>query len=416
MAYIALKRELSPTAAAVQFFNAIPDAVNLGQGREVDEPAGRLGALLKAELKSSSKYNSAPGGEMAVREAAAAWMARFLGLPAQGANTFVIQQLGREGLAHAMKAAALKHEAGAKIIVPETRWPMVDEIAGDERMPMVEYKVVRDGLSEEIEKAIGAGGDIAAAYFNYPHNPTGMHITAQENKKVMAALDSANAAGKNILRIDDLPYFGGCPQNAGGKKPYLEVGYDGILDPEGKTLWIAIMSFSKAFGCANPGMSVLVVHPAIAAELSKRLTRTTGLAYVPDYFDHVREIFGEDNDAAVLEHFAALNKKYIANRKALEDAFGDRVQDGDPGMTSLLKVPAELFGRAVTCADGDVRTMADLNDIIEFLGNEGVITVNNGADLLRLAQAAHPDKFAEGVARLKAAFDKILHSPAVAAA
>ncbi len=415
MTYVALKRELSPTAAAVQFFNAIPSAVNLGQGREVDDPEGKIGDLLKADLKTSCKYNSAPGGEMALREAAAGWIERFMGIPATAATTFLIQQLGREGLGHALKVAALKKEPGSIAILPDTRWPMVDEKLEDERLGAAEYKVQRKGMAEEIDTIIQKNGKkVSSLYLNFPHNPTGMHITADENKKIMGVLEAANASGNTIVRIDDIPYFGGCNQNA--EAPYLQLGYDGVLSAESKTPWAAIFSFSKAFGTANPGMTIIVVHPSIAAEVSKRLTRTTGLAYVPAFFDHFAEILKPENDKDVLAHFAALNKKYKINRKALEEAMGNMVLEGDPGMTSLVEVPEELFGRTVSCADGQDRTMNDLDDIIEFLGNEGVITVNNGGRLLRLAQAAHPDQFVDGVNRLKAALDKIRNSPMAEAA
>lgn len=415
MSYVALKRELSPTAAAVQFFNAIPSAINLGQGREVDDPEGKIGDLLKADLKTSCKYNSAPGGEMALREAAAGWVERFMGIPATGATTFLIQQLGREGLGHAMKVAALKNDPGSLMILPDTRWPMVDEKMEDERLDAIEYKIQRAGMAEEIDGLIQKNGKkISCVYFNFPHNPTGMHITREENQKVMDVLEAANASGNTIVRIDDIPYFGGCDQQ--DNAPYLKLGYDGVLKADSKTPWAAIFSFSKAFGTANPGLTIMVVHPSLATEVSKRLTRTTGLAYVPQFFGHVAEILKPENDKEVLGHFAALNKKYKENRKALEAAMGNSVIEGDPGMTSLIEVPEELFGRTVTCSDGQARTMNDLNDIIEFLGNEGVITVNNGGRLLRLAQAAHPDQFVEGVNRLKAALDKIRNSPMAEAA
>ncbi|MEM6781683.1 MAG: aminotransferase class I/II-fold pyridoxal phosphate-dependent enzyme, partial [Pseudomonadota bacterium] len=178
MSYEALKRELSPTAAAVQFFNALPDSINLGQGREVDDPSGKIGDLLKADLKTSCKYNSAPGGEMELRESAAAWVERFMGIPATAAITFLIQQLGREGLGHAMKVAALKNDPDAIMILPDTRWPMVDEKLEDERLEIVEYKIQRKGMADEIADIIQSNGKkVASAYFNFPHNPTGMHIT-----------------------------------------------------------------------------------------------------------------------------------------------------------------------------------------------------------------------------------------------
>jgi len=272
-------------------------------------------------------------------------------------------------------------------------------------------------MVDQIDSFINGGSkDVAAVYFNFPHDPTGMHNTFDENKKIMDVMEAANTAGRNIVRIDDIPYFGGCDQREGSAQPYLQVGYKDVLTADSKTLWAAVFRFSKAFGTANPGFTRMVTHPENAGEGSKRVTRSTGLAYVPEFFEHLAEILKEENDAEVRAHFAALNVKYKQNRKSLEEMFGDMVIDGDPGMTSLIAVPDEAFGRDVVCADGQTRTMADLNDIIEYLGNMGVVTVNNGGNLLRLAQAVHAEKFVEGITRLKTALDTIQSSPKAKAA
>lgn len=418
MTYIELNREKSATTAAVQLFGDLkpinPDVVNLGQGREIDDPDGELGELLTSPLTCSSGYNSQNGGSPELREKAAAWVSRFLGLPATGHNTFVLQQLGRESLGHSMNAAT-RHDPEGKnrytAIVPNTMWPMVSAKLADEKTTYTTYRMGRSGIDQDLEEILGKGaGDriFSMAYFNFPHNPTGLGMTQEHNTKIQAVLDAYNAdAANKIQRIDDLPYFANCAQKNNGA--LLDMGYDGILDADGVTPWSSAISFSKALATAKPGLSILVCHNDLATYMTNRINRSSGLAYVPEFFENLEKLFDERMDDQILTHFASLRAKYTKNRKALEMALGDMVKDGDPGMTSLVEVPEDIFGKSVTCSDGQARTINDLNDVVEFLGNEGVITVNNGGRFLRIAQAQHSDNFNRGVALLQKGLDKILN-------
>lgn len=425
MSYVALKRDLSPTAAAVKIFNDLSAAngnvINLGQGREIDDPDGKLGELLSAELKTTTKYNADTGGPETLRKTAGEWVSRFLGLPANSDNTFVLQQLGRESLGYAMGIAAHPHRGKGYIpamLVPETRWPVVNDKLDDEGMAPLSYPVARENFAAPLEDLIKNAGEqvIAAAYFNFPHNPTSLEISDEENTKIMAVLEEANKNGKEIIRIDDLPYFGNCEQKNDGA--FLKMGYEGVFTGESITKWACAISFSKALGTAQPGLSILVCHPELSDKLSKRLTRSSALAYVPQFFDNIGKILSPDMDKDVLAHFAGLRAKYIENRKYAETAFGENIVNGDPGMTSLVRVSKDAFGKNVTCSDGQNRPINDLNDVIEFLANEGVVTVNNGHEddgtgLLRIAQAQHPDNFKKGIEILQAGLDKIKNAPSL---
>lgn len=425
MPYVALKRDLSPTAAAVKIFNDLSAAngnvINLGQGREIDDPDGALGDLLSAGMKTTTKYNADTGGPVSLRETAAHWVSRFLGLPADADNTFVLQQLGRESLGYAMGIAARPHRGKGYIpamLVPETRWPVVNDKLDDEGMAPLDYPVARENFAAPVEQLVNNTGDqvIAAAYFNFPHNPTGLEISDTENAKIMAVLDNANEAGKNIMRIDDLPYFGNCAQKNGGA--HLKTGYEGVLKTDSPTRWACAISFSKALGTAQPGLSIFVCHPALSDKISKRMTRSSALAYVPQFFANIETLLSPEMDKDVLAHFDKLRRKYIENRNFAEQAFGDNIVDGDAGMTSLIRVPADLYGRTVSCSDGENRPVNDLNDVIEFLANEGVVTVNNGHEddgtgLLRIAQAQHPENFRKGIEILQAGLEKIKAAPKI---
>ena len=159
------------------------------------------------------------------------------------------------------------------------------------------------------------------------------------------------------------------------------------------------VSASKFFGTAEPGFTMIATHAAYAKPLAARLMRRSASAS-----SHLISALWRQpcrpNDTTVLDHFAKLRAKYIANRGALKTALGPAVVDGDPGMTALVTIdPQDFEGRLLPGRDGRHFPIDDLNDAIEYLANRhGVITVNNGMDsagraLLRLAAAEEPANY-----------------------
>jgi len=146
--------------------------------------------------------------------------------------------------------------------------------------------------------------------------------------------------------------------------------------------------------------------------------RSVGIGFFSPYFRALTATLQAASDTAVLDHFATLRAKYIANRTALKTALGTAVVDGDPGMTALVTIdPQDFEGRLLPGRDGRHFPIDDLNDAIEYLANRhGVITVNNGIDgagraLLRLAAAEEPANYRKGIDRLAAGFAEMREAP-----
>jgi aspartate/methionine/tyrosine aminotransferase len=427
--WIPLNRNVSPTKASTDIAAELPKAVILGQGRETNEPQGDIGKFLRGQIEISSKYNAAVGGPDSLREAAAYWAKRFLGIPATKETVFVLQQLGRVGLREALLVAgAIERPSNSLppiLLMPRYGWPMVDEQAQDANLRMLHYDANAISLARNIDDSV-LHREISAIYLNYPHNSTGAHISLEENKAVTNLIETGkilNANGEKTMRIDDNPYFMACPTWQGDNKySYLQSGYNADVLPteKGSVPWVHILSFSKALATANTGLSVVVCHPSLAPTLRARFTRSVGLAYNEAFFNGVQEIFNPAFDQEILQHFANLREKYKINRYKLQDIFKTglgQVVQGGVSMTSLMQLPPALAGRLVPCHDGVSRLIKDTNDVVEYLANRGVVVVNNGNDLkgglghIRFAQAQHQNAFEDGVTRAKAALEEIANSP-----
>lgn len=434
MTYIIINREKSPTAAAVQLNNEILDPINLGQGRETDAdaPMGALGETLKFMGQGSTKYPSEPGGPSSVRKAASNWIKRYIGIEATPETTFVVPAHGRDGLGRALEIASHLNSStfgqGARhVALPDTIWPMVPDLARDAYLTPSTYAIQREGIDKDIEQLVaGLTKDqvMAAVYMNFPHNPTGMHIDGEENKKVMALLDRINSVqpGKTI-RIDDIPYFNACPHKKEGA--FLKSGYEGVLTKDSITPWFAVFSGSKAFATAEPGFHIMVVHPSLAAELTARLTRRNGLSYSHAFLAGMEKMLDPAMDGEMLAHLGRHHAKYVENRALTmqylnNDHVGRLVVDGDAGMTSLLRIPSEGLGRSVWIK-GENHSIRDDWDLAEAVANMcGVITVPNGmtkegAALLRVAQALAPQRYGIGANALQESLYYIMNAPKLAA-
>jgi hypothetical protein len=103
------------------------------------------------------------------------------------------------------------------------------------------------------------------------------------------------------------------------------------------------VSASKFFGTAEPGFTMIATHAAYARALAARLMRSVGIGFFSPYFRALAATLQAANDTAVLDHFAVLRAKYIANRAALETALGTAVVDGDPSMTALVTIDPQDF-------------------------------------------------------------------------
>ncbi|MCC7305618.1 MAG: hypothetical protein IT558_05090 [Alphaproteobacteria bacterium] len=442
--WIPLNREKSPVQASVQLVNDLKaaghgDVVSLSIGAESEKPQGKIGQLLTVTGTCDPDYNSAVGGKPHIREAVAAWINRYLGMPATSQNTFLVPTNGRGLLNHAFHIAKRHVPRGkdALLGLPDTSWPMVDESAEDSDLVPAYYEVIRGKLPQEVFKTasryvVTPKGPyaLAAVYTNTPHNPTGIHIAASEMQRFMSNLNAYNTMFAKsdrkgdvlvpeIMHIIDNPYFAACPQQK--TAPYLINGYETALTPDCRTPWMAAVSFSKAYGTARPGLSAFVVHNSLIKEVSARLSRNDGLSYFPELFENFAQVVHPNNDKESLEHFGKLAAKYSRNRQLADRYLGGmlRLVDGDSNMTALFEVPEDFLGKEVLCHDGQRRIVKDVNDIVEIAGNHSrIVPVNNSTDrdgvkrnYLRFAlRESDPQKTEQAFSRIAKALNTIRNS------
>ncbi len=438
--WIALDRGISPTTAATNLYNALVGAgakpANLGQGREIVE-LPLLQRLTIEEFERAirggkllhSKYGS-PSAEL--NAASAAWLKRIMNVDTTKETTFTLENQGRGGLyaAFHLLASLAGFPRDGRMVVPDTSWPMVADQLGDFQLRPALYAMARGRYADAIRAQIEAHGDaVVGVYVNSPHNPTGTRLAREDFDRIFAVLNEANAGerlarrqGRKIGLVMDNPYPHAAPEIVRNGQRGLDTGLDSFRQDQA-TPWIMPVSASKFFGTAEPGFTMVAVHAAYAKLLAARLMRSVGIGFFSPYFRALAAALQPANDAAVLDHFAALRGKYVANRATLEKTLDGAVVDGDAGMTALIKVdPRDYEGRVLRRHDGAEFAIGDLNDVIEYLANAyGVIAVNNGIDpsgpaLLRLAAAEEPPAYRDGVDRLAAGLREIRAAPRQGAA
>ena len=433
--WIPLDRDASPTTASTTLYNALVTAgakpVNLGQGREIVE----LPLLQKLTIEAfeqaikggkliNSKYGT-PSAEL--NAASAAWLKRIMNVDTSKDTTFTIENQGRGGLyaAFHLFASQAGFRKDGRVVVPDTSWPMVSDQLGDFQLKPALYTMARGRYADHIRAQIEAHGDaVVGVYVNSPHNPTGSLLTKADFEQIFAVLNAANSGaalekrgGRKIGLVMDNPYPHAAAEITRSGQRGLDTGLDSFRQDQ-PTPWIMPVSASKFFGTAEPGFTMIAAHAAYAKPLAARLMRSVGIGFFSPYFRAIAATLQAQNDTIVLDHFAKLRTKYIANRASLTKALTNAVVDGDPGMTALVKINTQDFENRLLPGRGDeLFPIDDLNDAIEYLANRhGVITVNNGLDsdgraLLRLAAAEEPANYAKGIERLAAGFNEMREAP-----
>jgi aspartate/methionine/tyrosine aminotransferase len=433
--WIPLDRDASPTTASTNLYNALVTGgakpVNLGQGREIVE----LPLLQKLTIEAfeqtikggrliNSKYGS-PSAEL--NAASSAWLKRIMNVDTTKETTFTIENQGRGGLyaAFHLLASLAGFRNDGRFVVPDTSWPMVSDQLNDFQLKPALYTMARGRYADHIRAQLEAHGDaVVGVYVNSPHNPTGTLLTRADFEQIFAVLNAANSpaalerrGGRKIGLVMDNPYPHAAPEITRAGQRGLDTGLDSFRQDQA-TPWIMPVSASKFFGTAEPGFTMIATHAAYAKPLAARLMRSVGIGFFSPYFRALTATLQIANDSTVLDHFAALRAKYIANRSSLKTALGPAVVDGDPGMTALVTIdPRDFEGRLLPGRGDELFPIHDLNDAIEYLANRhGVITVNNGMDtagraLLRLAAAEEPANYARGIAQLAAGFSEMREAP-----
>ena len=223
----------------------------------------------------------------------------------------------------------------------------------------------------------------------------------QEIALITAKLDEINAGREEqnkTFHIIDSPYFAGCPQKDSGA--YLYNPYEGNLAYRGQTPWLMVLSFSKAFGVASPGISIVVTDESTQADFDKQLVSGVGISYSPEFLQAACHVMKPENDSHVLAHFDNLRAKYKRNHGIVSNSLEHYMADGDPNLTAVLEFANQMIGQDIQCTDGIKRPVRNMNDLVEIFGNAGVVSVNcstKDRNLVRLALSGKTETVQRGV-------------------
>ncbi len=434
--WLPINREDSVTPAAAQLAHnfsvgGYKALVNLGQGNERELPKGRLGKMLSGSVELNPYYNTEAGGPMDVRTATARYFKSLYNIDAQGQNVFVTQTLGRTLLKLAFEVAKNFHQPFSYknghppiALVPNLRWPTIDALLQKTGMQIETYDVMQPNITDAIIKTMDRVGskNIALITTNFPHNPTSRRMTPDDAIALKDLLNTLNhKPDHKITLVDDAPYsYSAKPETKNGKT-YLSTGFSSIYEADSPTPMFHIQSFSKSFGTANIGLSAMVVTDNLRIPVKRDMTNEGhGLARVGGFIDNIGTVLGGNYNIEIMNHFQNLRDKYETNRKTVRRIFtrpqdGIEVVEGRAGMLSLIKVPREILGRDVSCHDLGHRQIRTGYDLMEYFANQhGVVMVYNGeyegSALIRVAQAAQPDMFEEGVERLNDGINTLLYA------
>ena len=413
-----LNRDESPTTASTGLHKTRIakglNSANLGQGAETEVPQIVLDELPQIIIGGQSFDCVYPkrgvGGGEAVRAAAAGNAKRNFGINATADNTLALPTHGRAVLdTMVIRFNALADEGAQGIAIPEFCWPMYKGIIKDARgAHAVSYKNPDD--SGKIDpNMFGDITKLQGIIINPEHNPTGkiypdwyvqgiMDLAHEENKR-------RAAEGRALLWVaGDMPYYHSRPANADADTDAGEYYYETsvapiIMNHDEPTPCGVVIPKTKTGGTAKIGATTFIGNEACFDQVKARLMQTYGLSGLEEYFAILKAFYGPEFDAEIIAHEMRLRDKYIENRASLEDAISDiddiSLVDGDPGMTSLLRLdPETMYGKRVYGEVTGHYDIKDTNDIVEFLAlNYGIVTVNNGENYLRIANALNPDDY-----------------------
>ncbi len=413
-----LNRDIDPVEASIEFGATMrqdgKDPVLLSVGAEPQQlvlPHEK--GNISSEIVTQPYYNK-QGGKNYARAIGAAWVRRFLGIPAYAQNTFLLQQNGRVALLEAFNIVASERH-NPSILIPDLRWPMLGQKVRQAHMRAHEYEISRNDIAEAItvklREVSESDHSLACLYTNYPHNPTGLLASGDDMACVMTKLDSLNSGltgEQKIGHVIDTPYFAGCPQKEEGA--YIVTPYEETLAYEGDTPWMVVLSFSKAFGISSPGFSIIITDKSLQNQTNQQLATGVGISYSPKFFERICGVMKPENDNYILDHFAALHKKYTKNYNAVSALLGDYLVDGEPNLTTVLEFPDSLIGKEAICSDGLKRRIGDMNDLVEIFGNAGAVTVNcsrNNRHLVRLALSEGTERVELGLRTISGIIEQL---------
>ncbi len=439
--WIEINPDASPVQGAIELGKAIeaeragngPSLKKLSQGAETYSPEGELGKLFTFSDTASPQYNTDKGGPVETRVAAAEWVTRFFGIPADKNNTFVLQTNGRFALGmidHIVAAPFKSMGMQPYQDQPDTAWPMTGAHAEFAGMGVITHKVEEGNFVNTMTRNAtprqwyhARGGAVSSLYQNFPHNPTSSMIQTEENDQIIGFMEAVNkyARSQNLppsALVIDNPYFMACEQG-NFRGAHLNSGYNSVLSTESETPWAAAFSLSKAYGTASLGTTIVVLHPKLAGKFRDAVTLFgPGVGYSPAHMQNMAKAFSPEKDNLSLAHMGKIADKYAQACDYMqgplgnaETKIGNIIVPGGVGMTRLIEYPESLEGKPYLCSDGVTRNI-DGPRIIEILANDfNALTVHNGGRYIRLAYPGDPKDVRAGIDNVATGLTAMLEAP-----
>jgi hypothetical protein len=432
--WVEFDREESATAASSDFANRLGEsAKNIGQGREHASAPGEVIEVTTSQVVVDGKYNPAKGVTV-LKEEGARWLRVFLGFPAKPETTFPSMQVGRTGAAFAFEEFAQDYRftPGHEVVTPFLPWPVIPGLLKRQAFALKEYDAQPGKIGKNAVDAIldsAAKGLFAGKYLNTPYNATSVHYSREDIVSIVEAMVGVAATRQTApFLMAETPYAAAFPMNLSIDKEQasqapdssiLRSGLDGMILKE-KSMseqnirWGAIMGGSKFIPAASPGFHMSVFDDETAKSADKALgLNGLKISHAPQFMANMAKALSEEFDDVWIEHFTALREKYQKNDRCLREEFGVAVRPGDISIPSIIRLPSDIFNRAVLCSDGKERIIRNTPDLIEYLGNEfNVVVVDNGKDpegndVIRVAKAVATDVFEEAVTDLSKGIETV---------
>jgi hypothetical protein len=397
------------------------DIIPMHQGAEETMPGGKLAEFREFSVKICGPYNPAKGpGPLS--ETFGNFAETFLGIP--GKHAFAVAANGRVGLGFANYLANNPYNKnGVKPMqaAPDFRWPMVDNKAEENYAGIVDYKMQRGKMDQNIKAAIEGMSNpntLASVYTNVPWNPGGLNGSKQEIRATLDYMDGINGDRSRkglppLVFIADDPYFAGLPQKPDDEISILDSAYAGNFTLNSPTPSIHVVSLSKALGLASPGIhGIIFTNSDMAEEFAEFITANNGPSFVPEVAQAVNAMLNPDLYPDLAEHFKGLHDKYARNGQPFKIPGRFTLMDGDDGMTRVVEIPPECLNKTIKCIDDETREIKTPRQALEYAANTyGLGSVDqsaHGRNLVRLAlKAENPDVAPRGADALQRTFEDL---------
>lgn len=350
------------------------DVIRLEVGESnTGTPAPIVRAALADALAGHTRY-TASAGEIELREALAAKLARVNGLRV-GPENVVVTTGAVQGLWLALASLC---DPDDEVLIPDPGWPNYEMIATMIGARARRYRCdPASGFLPDLDEVrAGIGPRTRAVLINSPQNPSGVVYPPTMIRDLLALAEERDVVLISDEAYDEL-YFDDPPVSPGGLAP-VESGR-----------WLATFSCSKTYAMTGWRVGYLVAPREVAALATKLQEPTISCVSAVSQRAALAALSGPQEFVAVQRHQLRTRRDQVLARLR---AAGRR-----------LYTPMGAFYLLI-----DVRPHEDRKFALSLLQQKGVAVAPGGAfgdagrGFVRICYAAGGDRLMEGIDRLLA--------------